>query len=65
MGVDVIGETSSLTGEFLGDTHRILEHTQDHPPGNQHQKGTIPLWEAGKVTVSRTRADDQAALFSL
>ena len=35
------GETPSLTGEFIGENHRVLEHTQTHPPGNQHQKGPI------------------------
>ena len=33
------GETHSLTGEFLGETHRVLECTQTHPLGKQHQKG--------------------------
>ena len=35
------GETPSLTGEFVGETHRGLECTQTHPLGNQHQKGPI------------------------
>ena len=26
-GVAVVGETPSLTGEFVGETHRVLEHT--------------------------------------
>lgn len=29
----------SLTGELAGETDRVLEHTQTHLPGNQHQKG--------------------------
>ena len=28
VGVAVVGETPSLTGEFIGETHRVLEHTQ-------------------------------------
>ena len=26
------GETPSLTGEVVGETHRGLEHAQAHPP---------------------------------
>ena len=32
-----LGDTPNLTGEFIGETHRILEHTQTHLPRNQHQ----------------------------
>ena len=64
MGVEVAGESPSLTGEFIGETHRVLEHTQTHPPGNQHQKGPICLWVAGKVTESHLRAQ-LVALFPL
>ena len=56
-------ETPSLTGEITGETHRVLGHTQTHPPGNQHQKGPISLWEARKVT-EKPRAE-QVALFPL
>ena len=41
VGVEAARETLSLTGEFVGDTHRVLECTQVHPPGNQHQKGPM------------------------
>ena len=44
----VAGETPSLTGEFIGETHRVLECTQTHPPGSQRQKGPVCLWVAGK-----------------
>ena len=30
--VEAAGETPSLTGESVGETHRVLEHTQTHPP---------------------------------
>ena len=43
MGVVATGETPSLTGECVGETYRILECTQIHPPRNQHQKGLICL----------------------
>ena len=44
MGVVAVGETLSLTGESVGETHRVLEHTQAHPPANQHlMKGHNPL----------------------
>ena len=57
------GETPSLTGEYIGETNRVLECTQAHPPRNQHQKGPIWLWVAGEVTESGLRAK-QATLFS-
>ena len=41
------GETPSLTGEFTEETHRVLECTQTHPLGNQHQKGPIILGSWG------------------
>ena len=47
-GIVAAGETPSLTGEFIGETHGVLECTQAHPLGNQHQKGPIYLWEGGK-----------------
>ena len=63
-GVAAVGETPSLTGEFVGETHGVLERAQAHPPGNQHQKGPICLWVSGKVTESLLRAQ-QVALFLL
>ena len=66
MGVAVAGETPSLTGEFVGETHRVLDHTQAHLPGNQYLKGTAPLWVAKEVTDSDSGARaEQAALFPL
>ena len=59
-----MGETPNLTGEFVGETHGVLEHTQTHPPRNQHQKGPICLWVAEEVTESWQR-DKQLALFPL
>ena len=64
MGFVAVGEIPSFTGEFLGETQRVLEHTKTHLPGNQHQKGTIRLWVAGEVTESGLRAV-QVALFPL
>ena len=55
-------ETLSLKGEFVGETHRVLECTQNHPPRNQHKKGMICFWGAEEVTESRQRAE-QVALF--
>ena len=57
-----MGKIPSLTGEFLGGTHRVLECTQTHPPGNQHQKGPICFWIAGEVTESWQRAKQAAWL---
>ena len=53
VGVAAAGETPSLTGEFIGETHRVLEHTQTHPPRNQHQKSPICSWVAEEVTENR------------
>ena len=64
VGVEVVGETPSLTGEFIGEIHRVLECTQTHPPGNQHHKGPIWLWVAGKVTENWQWVE-QMALFPL
>ena len=57
-------ETPSLTGEFIEEIHGILECTQAHEPGNQHQKGPIYLWVAEEVTKRGARAK-QVALFPL
>ena len=60
MGV-AVGENASLTGEFVGGAHGVLEHAQGHPPGNQHQhstsEGTICLWVVAEVTESGARAN--------
>ena len=55
MGVEEAGETPSLTEEFTGETHRVLEHTHTTHSG-QHQKGPICLWVVGEVTESPLRA---------
>ena len=57
-------KTPSLTVEIAGETHRVLEGTQTHPPSNKHQRVPICLWVAGEVTESWLRAE-QAALFPL
>ena len=60
----MVGETPSLTGEFVRETHRVLECTQNHSAGNLHQKDPICLWVVEKVTESWPRAE-QVALFPL
>ena len=58
MGVEAaVGETPSLTGEVVGETHRGLECAQAHPLGNQHQRGPIGLWVAEGVTKIRQRVE--------
>ena len=52
MGIEAVGETPSLTGELVGETHRVPEGTKTNLPSNQHQKGPICLWVAGEVTES-------------
>ena len=65
MGVEAAaGETPSLTGEFIGQTHRGLECTQIHPLGSQHQKGLIRLWVVEGVTEILQRVE-QAPLVPL
>ena len=59
-----VGETPSLTGEFIGETHRVLECTQTHPPGIQHQESPVYLWVVKEMTESWQRAK-QVALFPL
>ena len=51
-----------LTGELIGETHRVLEPTQTHPTGNQHLTGPIFLWVAGEMTESGLKTE-QAAFF--
>ena len=63
MGFVKVGETPNLTGESVGEAHRVLEGTQTHTPGNQHLKGH-KLWGAREVTESEARAE-QAVLFLL
>ena len=55
VGVAAAGETPSLKGEFVGETHRVLECTQTHPPMTQHQEGPICLWVVEEVTESQRR----------
>ena len=63
MGVgEAAGETPSLTGGVVGETHRGLGHVQAHPLGNQHQRG--PLWVVEGVTEIQQRAE-QAPLLPL
>ena len=55
-------ETPSLTGEFVGETQRGLEHTQTQQLGKQHQKSPIWLWVAGGVTENLQRAEQAPLL---
>ena len=55
MGVEVVGETPSLVGEtpslmgeFVGETHRVLECTQNHP---SHTRESAP--EGPNLLVGR------------
>ena len=64
MGITMAEENLNLTGESVGRAHRVLEHTQDQPPQNQHLKEHNPLWEVRKLTKHGARAK-QAALFPL
>ena len=59
LGVVMAGETPSLTGEFIGETHRVLECIQIHPLGNQHEKGPICFlhYSVKEVTESQTKAE--------
>ena len=57
-------ETPGLTGESVGEIHKVLECTQTHPPRNHHEKYPICLWVVGEVTESQLR-DEKVALFPL
>ena len=57
MVVEATGETPSLTGEFVGETHRVLEHIQTHPTRKQHQKGPIRLLVVDGMTENQQRVD--------
>ena len=58
MGVEAAaGDTPSLTGEFVGETHRGLERSQAHPLGKQHQRDPIWLWVAEGVTEIQQRLE--------
>ena len=61
--VEVAGETSSLTAEFTGVTHRVIEGTQT-PIWESAHNGPICLWVAEEVTESWLRAEE-VALFPL
>ena len=58
------GNIPSLTRKYFGETHRILECTQAHPPGNQHLKGHNLLVGSERSDWKWVRAK-QAALFAL
>ena len=63
MGVEAVaGETPSLTGEFIGETHRGLERAQAHPLRNQHQRGPVSLWVAEGVTENQQRVEQAPML---
>ena len=57
VGVGAVRETPSLTGEFVGENYRVLEHAETHPPGNQHQKGLICFWVVEEVTESLLKSE--------
>ena len=52
-----VGKTPSLIGEFIGETHRDLEHTQTHPLRKQHQKSPICLWVVEGATENQQRVE--------
>ena len=55
--VDVAEEAPSLTGEFVGETHRVLECPQTHPLGKKHQKGPLCFWVVEGVIEIRQRVE--------
>ena len=64
VGIVAAGETPSIIGHYIGETHKVQKHAQTHPPTNQYLKGTNRLWEARKVRESVRKAE-LAALFLL
>ena len=63
--VEGAGETPSLIAEFVGETHRVPECTQNHPPCNEHKKGPICLWVAAEEVNENLWRAEQVALFPL
>ena len=58
----VAGETPSLTGEFLGEAHKVLEGTQTHLPANQHMKGhNLLVGSKGREGTYRKWGESQAS----
>ena len=47
------GETFSLTGKFLGETHRVLNCTQTYLPANQQ----VLLGKGQNLLVGREGSD--------
>ena len=64
MGVAAVQETPSLTGEFVGETSRVLECIYTTLSWESAPEGPISLWIVGEVTESWLRAK-QAVLFPL
>ena len=63
MGVEAaVGETPGLTVDYVGETHRGLEHAQAHPLGNLHQRGPIGLWVVEGVTENQQRVEQAPLL---
>ena len=59
------GETPSLTGEFIAETHRVLEHTQTHLIGKQQQKGPIGLWVVEGMTENQQSGSSTIAPYGI
>ena len=49
-GVVVVGETPSLTGKFVEETHGVLECTQNHSPQESAPEGHNLLVGSREVT---------------
>ena len=64
VGVAVTGETLSLRGAFVGETHGVLEHTQTHPPTQESAPEGPNLLVGSRGSESHPRAK-QVALFPL
>ena len=47
-----MGETPSLTGEDIGETHRVLEHTQTHPPRSAPEQPSLFVGSRGSTESS-------------
>ena len=66
VGLVVVGETPSLTGEPIGEINGVSECTQTHPLGNQHLKGQNLLvgskGSEGKWTESKAACKKHCSL---
>ena len=64
MGVAAAGETPNLTGQYVGETHRVLGCTQTTHQGISTRRAQFACEQSREVNESLLRAE-QLVLFPL